>query len=157
MIPVTEILRLWSNCGPRVSSTLLNLICCHHPCHQEFARITYICNDVCGWSGGWELGFMLFTVSRMRNPVDIGGVFSVAALGERDLDLKAPSIFCVLWGLHLSKGTLRWFQLQRTLCWLFPVIQTWITVLYNYIDFTKLGRLEDAGWLYRKQRGRGSS
>ena len=39
---------------------------------------------------------MLFTVSRMRNPVDIGGVFSVAALGERDLDLKAPSIFCVL-------------------------------------------------------------
>ena len=38
----------------------------------------------------------MFRVSRVRNPVDDSGVFSVAALGERHLDLKAPSIFCVL-------------------------------------------------------------
>jgi hypothetical protein len=39
----------------------------------------------------------------------------------------------------------------------FSVIQTWITVHDDYIDFTKLGRLGDAGWLYRKERGRGIS
>lgn len=38
----------------------------------------------------------MYRVSRVQNPVDNGGVFSVAALGERYLDLKAPSIFCVL-------------------------------------------------------------
>ena len=114
------------------------------PVTMDFQRITYICNDVCGWSWGWELGFMLFRVSRVRNLVDDGGVFFVAALGERYLDLKALSIFCVLRGLHLSKGTLRWFQLQRTLCWLFQIFRpgrTWIMVHDNYIDFTKLGRL----------------
>ena len=39
----------------------------------------------------------------------------------------------------------------------FSVTQTWITVHDDYIDFTKLGRLGDAGWLYRKERGRGIS
>ena len=38
----------------------------------------------------------MFRVSTVRNPGDNGGVFSVVALGERHLGLKAPSISCVL-------------------------------------------------------------